>query len=319
MGDRAAHAGRCFTVDRGAEGRDHGRLPPVRGARVWLLCRQRRLAVLAHNAFRAARRGARRRQRAAIPLRGHFASGAQRGRARGPADDAREAPLQDAPQRLCHAPRRMPRLDGLVRRSHRWQHEQRLQRDTRLYLVVRLPPHPHCAPCAAAPGHPSVRLARIRAETRTEWPLARSGTRDPPPQATHKTLVADTKFWRGLGKYNAEAHFDVDDDGRGGMRLNEIASLAPLADAAPAPADAAGGTPKAAAAPASPVGGAHAAAQPPQPPSLSRFGRGHFAPSAPRLRRRSRPEMGLEMASTKLQELIEAANRDRSMLDFGSV
>jgi hypothetical protein len=68
------------------------------------------------------------------------------------------------------------------------------------------------------------------------------------------------------------------------------------------------------------AGGACAAAvQPPQAPQLSRSRLGHFAPSALVAKRPARPEMGLEMASTKLQELIESANRDRSMLDFESV
>lgn len=126
------------------------------------------------------------------------------------------------------------------------------------------------------------------------------------PIATHKTLVADTKFWRGLGKYNANARF------RDGLRLSELCVQrnSSLNSVGYGEERLRGG-----------VGDASA------------LERGDSASGSYRLSKlsirdrsnstsgrssstRRRPEMGLEVASAKLQDVIETAYRDKRMLEF---
>lgn len=116
------------------------------------------------------------------------------------------------------------------------------------------------------------------------------------PWATKKTLVADTKFWRGLGRYNANARF------RDGLRLSELCIQRTSSQ------------------------GSVVASMPVIRSASSTVisNEGCLIPqdlrSSPESRRastsRRRPEMGLEVASAKLQDIIETAYRDKRMLEF---
>ncbi|KAJ8612842.1 hypothetical protein CTAYLR_002082 [Chrysophaeum taylorii] len=117
------------------------------------------------------------------------------------------------------------------------------------------------------------------------------------PIATHKTLVADTKFWRGLGRYNANARF------RDGLRLSELCRGSSQSSIV-------GADPK------------QQQQQQQQNNSITSGGNNNNNNSTRRSSgrvsssTRRRPEMGLEVASAKLQDVIETAYRDKSMLEF---
>lgn len=119
------------------------------------------------------------------------------------------------------------------------------------------------------------------------------------PWATKKTLVADTKFWRGLGRYNANARF------RDGLRLSELCVLRTSSQSSVLANISLNR------AASSSLNSNDGRVLPPDMRSSTESRRASTS--------RRRPEMGLEVASAKLQDIIETANRDKSMLEFAKL